>query len=72
MKAEFYQYTLNRRGDAYIRTQADFVNMNHEEIFFTARVFQVKAEKRPKMKISCERACEFIKALVCDFGKIDA
>lgn len=24
------------------------------------------------MKISCEKACDFFKALVCSFGKIDA
>lgn len=72
MKVGFYQYTLTRRVDKYIRTQADFVNMNPEEISFIAWVFQVKSEKPPKMKIAYERACEFLKAPVREFGKIDA
>ena len=45
--------------------------MNPEEVFLIARVFQIKAEKHPKMKIACDKACEFLKALVCDFGKIN-
>lgn len=72
MKDDFFQYTLIRKRDEYIRTQTDFVNMNPEEIFFIARVLQLKSEKHHKMKIACERACEFLKALVCDFGRIDA
>ena len=31
----------------------------------------MKVEKYPKMKIDFKRACEFLKALVCDSGKID-
>ena len=46
--------------------------MNLEEIFLIAQVFQLKAEKYPKMKIAFEMTCEFLKALVCDFGKKDA
>lgn len=72
MKSDFFKYTLTRRNCEYIRTQADFVNMNPEVNFLIARVFQLKAEKYPKMKIAFERACEFHKALVCDIGKIDA
>ena len=45
--------------------------MNLEEIFLIARVFKLKAEKYPKMNIAFENACVFLKALVCDFGKID-
>lgn len=71
LKSEFFQYTLSRGGCNYIRTQADFVFMNPDEIFLIARVFQLKAEKYPKMKIEFERACEVLKALVCDFRKID-
>ena len=44
--------------------------MNPEEVFLIARVFQIKAEKHPKMKIACDKACEFLKALVCGFRKI--
>lgn len=44
--------------------------MNPKEIFLISRVFSVKADKYPKVTISCERACEFLKPLVCDFGKI--
>lgn len=45
MKAAFFQYTFICRGDEYIRTQADFINMNPEEIFFIARVLLLKSEK---------------------------
>ena len=72
MKSKFFQYTISCRGCDYIRTQTEFVFLIMEEIFLIARVFQLKAEKYPKMKISFEMACEFIKSLVCDFGKIDA
>lgn len=54
-----------------MRSQSDFVFRNPEEVFLIARVFQMKAEKYPKMKISFKRECEFLKALVCNFGKID-
>ena len=53
MKTKFYQYTLTRRGDEYIRTQANFVCINPEEIFLIARMFQLKADKYPKMNIAC-------------------
>lgn len=72
MKSGFFQYTLSRGRCDYIRSQADFVFMNPEEIFFIVRVFQLKVVMYPKMKVAFERACEFNKALVCDFGKIDA
>lgn len=45
--------------------------MNPEEIFFVARVLQLKSEKHHKMKITYERACKFLKALACDFRRID-
>lgn len=46
--------------------------MNPEEIFLIARVFKFKAQKHPQMTIAYEKACDFLRALVCDFGKIDA
>ena len=46
--------------------------MNPEEVFLIARVFQFKFEKHSKMKISFERACEYLRSTVCDFAKIDA
>lgn len=55
----------------YIRTQADFPCMNPEDIFLIAIVFQINAEKHLKMKIAYEKTCDFLIALVCDFGKID-
>ena len=70
MKSEFFRYTLTRRGTEHIRPQNDFVSMNPEEIFLIAQVFQLKAKKYPNMKVAFERACEFIKALVCGFGKM--
>ena len=45
MKAEFVQYTLTRRNQDYVRTQADFPCMNPEEVFLIAMVFQNKVEK---------------------------
>lgn len=72
MKSEFFQYTLTKRNSEYIISQTNFLCMNPEEIFFIAGVFQLKAEKYPKMKIAFKRPCELLKALVCDFGKIDA
>lgn len=71
MKTDFVQYTLTTRGIDYVRTQADFLCMNPEEIFLIARVFSVKDDKYPKVKIECEKMCEFLRALVCNFGKID-
>ena len=46
--------------------------MNPEKVYLIARVFQIKAEKHLKMVIVYEKACEFLKSLVCDFAKIDA
>ena len=72
MKAEFFQYTLTRREQDYVRNQADFPCMNPEEIFLIARVFQGKAEKYPKMQIALDRVNSFLMDTVCDFAKIDA
>lgn len=44
--------------------------MNPEEVFLIAKVFQHKSEKHPKMKISFERASNFLKETVCEFAKI--
>lgn len=55
MKTDFVQYTLTRRGSDYIWMQADFPCMNPKEAFLISRVFQVKAEKHPKMRIECEK-----------------
>ncbi|KAL7594601.1 hypothetical protein Lser_V15G29705 [Lactuca serriola] len=71
MKADFIQYTLTRRNQDYVRTQADFPCMNPEEIFLIARVFQNKSEKNPKMKIALERASTFLRETICDFARID-
>ena len=60
MKSEFFQYSLTIRRNEYIRSQADFVCRNPEDIFLIARVFQLKAEKHPKIKVAFERACEFL------------
>ena len=71
MKADFFQYTLTRRGHDYVRTQADFPHMNPEEVFLIAKVFQNKAEKHPKMKTALDRVNNFLRETVCDFAKID-
>ena len=71
-KSELFQYTLAWRKCEYVRSQPDFVCMNPKEIFQIARMFQVKPEKYPKMNVAFERDFEFLKALGCDFGKIDA
>ena len=72
MKTEFLQYTITRRRDGYIQTQVDFTYVNSGEVFLIARVFQIKSEKHLKMKIACEKACEYLKLAVCDFAKINA
>lgn len=56
----------------YHRTQVDFVFMNPEEVLLIARVFQLKALKHPKMEDVYLRAAEFLRAYVCDFGKINS
>ena len=72
MKADFVQYTLTRRNQDYVCTQADFPCMNPEEVFLIAKVFQNKCEKHPKMKIALERSSTYLKEIVRDFAKIDA
>ena len=45
--------------------------MNPKEVFLIARVFQIKSEKHPKIKIAYEKAFEYLRSTVCDFAKID-
>lgn len=71
MRTDFVQYTLTWRRPDYIRTQVDFPCMKPKEVFLIVRVFQVKSDKHPNMKIAYEKACEFLKSLVYDFEKID-
>ena len=71
MKLDFIQYTLTRRNQDYIHTQADFPFMNPEEVFLIARVFQINYEKHTKMNIAYERDCTFLKETLCDFAKIN-
>lgn len=45
--------------------------MNPEEFFSIARVFKNKIDKHHNMKPTYTNAYDFLKALVCDFAKID-
>lgn len=45
--------------------------MNPKHILLIDRVFQFKAQKYPTMEYVYIRATDFLKALVCDFERID-
>lgn len=45
----YFQYMLSCINKEYHHTQANFVFMNHEEIFLIPRVFQNKIEKYHKI-----------------------
>lgn len=68
----FYQHTISRFNKEYHRTQAYFIFMNPEEIPAITRVLKNNIEKHHNMKPTYARACDFLKALVTDFVKIDA
>lgn len=46
--------------------------MNPKEILLIARFFQLKFLKFPKMEDAYIKATKFLKALICDFRRIDA
>lgn len=52
--------------------QADFPQMNLEELFLIARVFNLKIEKYHNLKIAYGKVCYYLRSLVCDFISIDA
>lgn len=66
----YFQYTLSCYDKEYHRTQANFVFMN-PEVFLITRVFQLKVLKHKKMEHDYLRVADFLRAYVCDFGKID-
>lgn len=45
--------------------------MNPKEILAISRVFKNKIEKHDNMKTIHARECDFLKALLCEFAKID-